>query len=563
MTHQSFYRKYRPVVFDEVKGQDHVTRTLRNAIVTGKISHAYLFAGSRGTGKTSVAKLLAKALNCVDGPTADPCGKCESCIAIGAGTSLDVVEMDAASNRGIDDIRDIRDKVAFSPVEGKSKVYILDEAHMLTKEASNAFLKVLEEPPPHVIFVLCTTEAHKVLPTIQSRCQRFEFRRPNADMVLEVLDRVTAEEQLDIEKAGLEAIARAAAGSFRDAIGVLDQLATYCEGEIKLTDVLSLLGTVESELLFEAVDIVAETDPRGALLFINRLSEGGKDFGQFAGELVGHLRNVFLFQRLDEYPAGIINVSADDLSRLKAQARMLTEAQVFRFLELLTGAQAAIKQGDDPRLQLELAFIAMASPAVDRSEKSILYRLDQLERQVAEGGIAGKASPAAAGTDTHGEADTEVETETDEIRESTEPEESKPVIQLSLDRIQRAWSIILSQVKKKKVPLHSLLQEARPVDLDGKTLVIGFAPGAEFHKNQVEKQDNVSVLTGVLRDMTGDDLRVRCTISEGARPAQEKVPSHEEIIAMAKKAFSAEEVEPAPRDGGGSGDNVPPGAAPE
>ncbi|HDZ59911.1 MAG TPA: DNA polymerase III subunit gamma/tau, partial [Actinobacteria bacterium] len=258
MTHQSFYRKYRPVVFDEVKGQDHVTRTLRNAIVTGKISHAYLFAGSRGTGKTSVAKLLAKALNCVDGPTADPCGKCESCIAIGAGTSLDVVEMDAASNRGIDDIRDIRDKVAFSPVEGKSKVYILDEAHMLTKEASNAFLKVLEEPPPHVIFVLCTTEAHKVLPTIQSRCQRFEFRRPNADMVLEVLDRVTAEEQLDIEKAGLEAIARAAAGSFRDAIGVLDQLATYCEGEIKLTDVLSLLGTVESELLFEAVDIVAE-----------------------------------------------------------------------------------------------------------------------------------------------------------------------------------------------------------------------------------------------------------------------------------------------------------------
>ncbi len=554
MTHQSFYRKYRPVTFDEVKGQDHVTRTLRNAIVTGKISHAYLFAGSRGTGKTSVAKLLAKALNCVDGPTADPCGKCESCVAIGAGTSLDVVEMDAASNRGIDDIRDIRDKVAFSPVEGKSKVYILDEAHMLTKEASNAFLKVLEEPPPHVIFVLCTTEAHKVLPTIQSRCQRFEFRRPNADMVLEVLGRVTAEEQLDIEEAGLAAIARTAAGSFRDAIGVLDQLATYCEGEISLTDVLSLLGTVESELLFEAVDIVADMDPRGALLFINRLSEGGKDFGQFAGELIGHLRNVFLFQRLDEYPAGIINVSTDDLSRLKAQARMLTEAQVFRFLELLIGAQAAIKQGDDPRLQLELAFIAMASPAVDRSEKSILYRLDQLERQVAEGGAAaGKVSPA----------DAEVETETDEVRETAGPEESKPVIQLSLDRIQRAWSIILSQVKKKKVPLHSLLQEARPVDLEGNTLVIGFSPGAEFHKNQVEKQDNISVLAGVLRDMTGDDLRVRCIISEGARPVQEKVPSHEEIIAMAKKAFKAEEVEPAPRDGGGSGDSIPPGAAPE
>ncbi|MEK7816946.1 MAG: DNA polymerase III subunit gamma/tau, partial [Actinomycetota bacterium] len=257
MSHISLYRKYRPATFAEVVGQGHVTRTLTNAIASGKISHAYLFAGSRGTGKTSTAKLLAKALNCAEGPAVEPCGKCESCVSVGAGTSLDVIEMDAASNRGIDDIRDIRDKVAFSPVEGRFKVYILDEAHMLTKEASNAFLKVLEEPPAHVIFVLCTTEAHKVIPTIQSRCQRFEFRRPDVNMVLEVLKRIAASEKIDIDDAGLTAIARGASGSFRDAIGILDQLSTYCDKKVSLADVLSMLGTVETDLLFEAADIAA------------------------------------------------------------------------------------------------------------------------------------------------------------------------------------------------------------------------------------------------------------------------------------------------------------------
>lgn len=584
MAHVSLYRKYRPASFDQVMGQEHVTRTLVNAIDSGKISHAYLFAGSRGTGKTSTAKLLAKALDCVNGPTSTPCGVCDSCVSISAGTSLDVIEMDAASNRGIDDIRDIRDKVAFATVEGKYKVYILDEAHMLTKEASNAFLKVLEEPPGHVIFVLCTTEAHKVLPTIQSRCQKFEFRRPDAGMVLEVLKQIAAAEEIEIDEAGLEAIARSSAGAFRDAIGALDQLATYCDRKIAVSDVLSMLGTVESELLFEAVDIAAANDARGAFLFVNRLADQGKDFGQFAQELVGHLRNIFLLQQLDDFPPGIITAPAEDISRLKGQARIMAANRVVRFVELLTDALSEMKRGSDPRLQLELAFMKMTRPQVDMSTKSLLYRLDQIESRMTTG--RGQSAPSAgistSPVATNSQADTsrqepvrqagpdasatapvpsgemlpqageaaavpreEVAVQDEAVLGEPEPE---PQLELSLDKIARAWSVILNQVKKKKIPLYSLLQEARPVELEGRVLTLGFPPGAEFHKGQVEKPNYIDVITEVLTEMTGAALIVKCVVAESdeiaaASPARDdNTPSVEDVIAMIKAELDAEEI---------------------
>ncbi len=579
MAHVSLYRKYRPAAFDQVMGQEHVTRTLVNAIDQGKISHAYLFAGSRGTGKTSTAKLLAKALNCVEGPTPCPCGKCESCVAISAGTSLDVIEMDAASNRGIDDIRDIRDKVAFATVEGKYKVYILDEAHMLTKEASNAFLKVLEEPPGHVIFVLCTTEAHKVLPTIQSRCQRFEFRRPDAGMVLEVLKKIAAAEEIDIDEAGLAAIARSSAGAFRDAIGALDQLATYCDKKIVLADVLAMLGTVESELLFEAVDIAAADDSRGALLFVNRLAEQGKEFGQFAQELVGHLRNIFLLQQLDDYPPGIITAADEDVTRLKGQARLLAPDRVVRFVELLSDAVSEMKYGSDPRLQLELAFMKMTRPEVDMSTKSLLYRLDRLESRVKAGGGADRGAEAGAdeaGAPDGGPAGSVSATTADEaegVTAVTPAGESAgesagavagngagldaggpdakaiPQVELSLDKIARAWSVILGMVKKRKIPLYSLLQEARPVDLEGKVLTLGFPAGTEFHKAQVEKPNYMEVIRDVLMEITGATLVVKCVVAEddvraAAPQAAEnrEGPTADELIEMFKAELDAEEI---------------------
>ncbi|RJQ45829.1 MAG: DNA polymerase III subunit gamma/tau [Gaiellales bacterium] len=548
MAHTTLYRKYRPASFAEVVGQEHVTRTLMNAIEAGKVSHAYMFAGSRGTGKTSTAKLLAKALNCVEGPTATPCGKCDSCVAIGAGTSLDVIEMDAASNRGIDDIREIRERVAYTPVEGRSRVYILDEAHMLTKEASNAFLKVLEEPPGHVIFVLCTTEAHRVLPTIQSRCQKFEFRRPDSGMVLDVLRRVAAAEEIEIEDAGLAAIARGSAGAFRDAIGILDQLATFCDKRIALDDVLSMLGTVESELLFEAVDIVAEEDSRGALLFLDRLAGQGRDFNQFTLDLIGHLRNIFLVQQLEDESEGILDVPREDMSRLKAQARLLAPRQVTRFIELLMKAASGMKGGGEPRLQLELAFVMMTRPQVDASAKSLLYRVEQLEegrlvpapkrmngsRQAAA--PSGEQQEAPAAGSEGGAADSAGGQEADAPAQQLE---------VSLDKITRAWSIVLTQVKKRKIPLYSLLQDSRPLTLESGVLTIGFPPESDFNRNQVDKPEHRRIIAEVLKEMTGADLQITCAIKEGMARRDEprkKAPPQEDSITMIIKELGAEEI---------------------
>ena len=265
-TGPSLYRRHRPRTFADVVGQEHVVRTLSNAVEQGKVHHAYLFVGSRGTGKTSMAKILAACLNCVNGPTVSPCGKCDSCVSIASATSLDVIEMDAASNNSVDDIRDLREKVAYAPVSGRHKVYILDEAHMLSPQAWNAFLKTLEEPPPRTIFVLATTEAQKVLPTVVDRCHRFDFGRPTVEQVVTVLDRVAQQESIEIEPTALALVARHATGSFRDALGTLEQLVTYAGGEkIDSPAVLAVLGVADAEQLFAAVDAIAAHDPAAAL----------------------------------------------------------------------------------------------------------------------------------------------------------------------------------------------------------------------------------------------------------------------------------------------------------
>src|SRR5213595_2084340 len=273
----ALYRKYRPLDFDDVVGQEAVVRTLTNAIETGRVRQAYLFAGPRGTGKTSLARILAKGINCEHGPTAEPDNTCHSCVSISAGTSLDVIEMDAASQRGIDDIREIRERVVLQPVEGRSKVYILDEAHQLTDAAWNALLKLIEEPPPHLLFVFCTTELAKVLPTVRSRCQTFVFQRPRLPDLLKLLRRVADGESMDVPDAALALVARGARGSFRDAVSTLDQLAAATGSKIDVQSVLQLLGAVEEEALFRLCDLVVDGDAAGALAFVEDLSEQGQD----------------------------------------------------------------------------------------------------------------------------------------------------------------------------------------------------------------------------------------------------------------------------------------------
>src|SRR4051795_9370938 len=384
----SLYRRHRPQSFAEVVGQEHIVRTLSNAVQKGRVHHAYLFVGSRGTGKTSMAKILARSLNCVHGPTLTPCGECEPCQTIAAGTSLDVIEMDAASNRSVDDIRELRERVGYAPAAGNWKVYILDEAHMLTREAWNAFLKTLEEPPPNTVFVLCTTEPHKVMPTIVDRCQRFDFQRPSLEQIAEVVRRVAAAESIEVEDGAVALISRSATGSFRDALGTLDQLVAFGGDSVTTDEVVEVLGAADADLLFDTTDALASGDAKAALESVERLSRSGRDPGQFARDLIAHLRQLLVARATGQVPESF-TVTVAQPERLAEQAKKMDDAKLVGAIDALSNAVAALREGDDPRLTLEVALLKVARPSLDSSREALLRRIESLEARLSgEGGPA-------------------------------------------------------------------------------------------------------------------------------------------------------------------------------
>ena len=401
----ALYRKYRPQTFEEVIGQEHVVRTLKNAILQDRVRQAYVFAGPRGTGKTSLARILAKALNCDQSPIVTPCGTCESCTAVAAGSSLDVIEMDAASQRGIDDVRDIRDRAILQPI-ARNKVYILDEAHQLTKDAFNALLKLIEEPPPHLVFVFCTTELDKMLPTVRSRCQTFPFSRPRLSDIQPLLRRIADAEKLEAPDPALAQIAHHSRGSYRDAVSTLDQLAASTGGQITISAVRDVLGTIEQDSLFRIVDLLIDGDTAALLNSIEELSERGHDLARLVSDLLEHLRHLLLLQHLTDIPDSL-PIEEDSHQRIRSQATAFGEARVLRLIDLLAAALEGIRQGGDPRLPLELALVKISRPETDVGRESILLRLERLETAAPPGleqasgaeahaGAAAKESDAAA-----------------------------------------------------------------------------------------------------------------------------------------------------------------------
>ncbi len=592
----SLYRRHRPGSFDEVVGQQHVVRTLRNAVEQGKVHHAYLFVGSRGTGKTSMAKILARSLNCErGGPTVTPCGECESCTTIASGVSIDVIEMDAASNRSVDDVRDLRERVAYAPTGGRWKVYILDEAHMLTKEAWNAFLKTLEEPPPNTVFVLATTEAHKVMPTIADRCQRFDFQRPSLEQISEVLQRVAAAEGIEAEDAAVAMIARSASGSFRDALGTLDQLVSYGGSQVKLEDVLELLGAADAELLFDAVDAVIAEDPKGVLLGVEKMARSGRDPAQFARDLLAHLRHLLVTQTVGEVPNTFV-VTATDADRLKAQADAIGAATLVRTIDELANALTAVREGDDARMAVEIALLKAARPDLDPSTEGLLRRVEKLERRgMAAGSPAG---PVAAGdpppppvakassgavpptAPPAGEAPPVDELEPEaEISEPAEPESSAgdeppaggadsggprteaepppagppevvtgPAGQnpLSLEEIQRTWPAVLDKLRETSPALAATFDGARPVSLDEEGLKVGFPAEFTFNKKKAETPEKRELMADAIESVLGERMKPAYVLLDG-EAAPEEAPvageiDHDALVEKMKSEFDAEEV---------------------
>ncbi len=501
MSYLVFARKWRPKDFDEVVGQEHVTRTLKNAVRTDKVGQAYLFAGPQGVGKTSCARILAKALNCVKGPTEKPCGACPLCLEIAEGRSLDVFEIDGASNRGIDEIRSLRENVKFAPLGGKSKIYIIDEVHMLTPEAFNALLKTLEEPPPFVKFIFATTHPDKVLPTILSRCQRFDFARLPGPKIVAKLQEIVAAEKVSLSEDALFTIAKASEGSMRDAESILDQVISFSSGEAGMADVVAVLGVIEQKVFFDFVEAVAAGDAAAALGQVAEVVARGKDLSPFLDGLLEYYRNLMVL-RVSPREAALVELPADEIERVRRQAEKMSLSHIVTSLGHLFVAQDMARRLHSARIALDVLAVKLA-------------QLPRPKPAATSAAVPSGERPPAPNAKSHFALLKEEKGAADaSLTSFQEP-------RCSLDGVLQAWGRVMESVGAKKMSLATYLKHGRPVALESDLLTIGFAKRSVFFKEALAHKDNLQILVQAIQDQCGARLRLKLEIVEDIEAAPE------------------------------------------
>lgn len=502
---QALYRKYRPKKWDEVVGQDHVVTTLKNAIAADRVAHAYLFAGSRGTGKTTLARLLAKAVNCLNpDPAQRPDNECDHCKAVNENRFLDLIEIDAASNTSVDDVRDLRDKINFSPSQGKYKIYIIDEVHMLSTQAFNALLKTLEEPPPHAIFVLATTEIHKIPATVLSRCQRHEFRRVPVDEIVKQLKMIIQAEKLQADDDALIQIARQSTGGMRDAISLLDQLSSMGE-KITLALAQTVLGTATSQTVLDTISSIMDHDPARGLETIHKALDAGADPRSLARQIVEYLRGLMLIQMGN---TNQVEATADVRKQMQAHARSFSTSDVLRMMKAFNTAATDLRGGWQPSLSLELAL----AEVLDAPSESV--------PQIAAPSHA-KPQPAAvahAESKPQSSAPSGASTSTQDVSKRANEAHIPENPTLNAGDVIKAWKHLSSSLPKAQANLSALLNSVRMIDVQGKTLILGLASDVLISK--IDKPDQIEVITKLIKDEFGVDVSVRCvvTTSKGKIP---------------------------------------------
>lgn len=539
MSYQVLAQKYRPQVFSDVIGQEAVTRTLKNSVEKSRIANAYIFCGPRGVGKTSVARLLSKTLNCEKGGSI-PCNKCFSCTEISQSNNIDVLEIDGASNRGIDEIRTLRENVKFSPSKGKFKIYIIDEVHMLTPEAFNALLKTLEEPPAHVKFIFATTEPHKVLPTIMSRCQRYDFKKIPPLMILDRLDYIAKEEKIAIDKKASILIARASDGSLRDALVILDQMVSFSGKKIVPEDVVELLGMVHKDKIFELSDAIIDKDPRKATIILDELINCGKDPVFINNSLISHYRDLMVLKTSGE-PTSDMAFSDDEMKRIKEQLEKLSLNEVLYILQNLTHCLTLMKGTMFARSPLEIALIRLTKRSEAMSLPDILSRLEKLEGGLRE---PYKDAPHVRKTkpDPRGNTPQEISKSTD--LDSAVPEEGDTPQEnvredAYFDAANFNWKAVLHYVKTKKMSVFTFLNAAKPIEVGEKKIVIGFDKEHAFNKDAVETNGNKVIVEEAVNKVAGFPLKVEFRVLEISEEAQK-----EETAEAERREKSKEEMKP-------------------